>query len=79
MEYLYQFSSVLTYFHITKIYHELYPTSSQHNSELFYWHKHCVELLKPSTLIHIAEKFLQLAATNCTDAGHSNTLLILQL
>ena len=54
-------------------------TSSQHNSELFYWHKHCVELLKPSTLIHIAEKFLQLAATNCTDAGHSNTLLILQL
>ena len=27
----------------------------------------------PSSFIHIGEKFLQMASTNCTDAGHLNT------
>ena len=38
-------------------------------------HTNCSEILKPSTLIHIAEKLLQLAATNCTDGGSFNTRL----
>ena len=38
-------------------------------------HAHCMDgvVLKPSTLIHVAEKFLQMAATNNSSAGHSNT------
>ena len=36
-------------------------------------HDHCMEILKPSTLMHIGEKLLQLAATNNTDGGHLNT------
>ena len=42
-------------------------------------HAHCMDgvVLKPSTLIHVAEKFLQMAATNCVDAGHFNTHLVI--
>ena len=36
-------------------------------------HDNCIELMAPSTLMKIGEKFLQLAATNCTDGGHYNT------
>ena len=36
-------------------------------------HKHCAELIAPGTLFHIGSKFLQMAATNCTHAGHFNT------
>ena len=39
-------------------------------------HKHCAELIAPGTLFHIGAKFLQMAATNCTDAGHFNTYTI---
>lgn len=38
-------------------------------------HEHCVDVLKPSTFLHIAEKLLQMAATNCSDGGHYNTHL----
>lgn len=36
-------------------------------------HDNCIELMAPSTLMKVGEKFLQLAATNCTDGGHFNT------
>lgn len=36
-------------------------------------HNHCASILAPSTLKHIGEKLLQLAATNCTDGGSFNT------
>ena len=36
-------------------------------------HEHCVDVLKPSTFIHVSDKLLQLAATNCTHGGHRNT------
>ena len=38
-------------------------------------HSHCDKILKPSTLMHIGEKLLQLAATNCNDGGSFNTRL----
>ena len=36
-------------------------------------HGHCVDVLMPSTFIHVSDKLLQLAATNCTHGGHRNT------
>ena len=36
-------------------------------------HEHCVDKIAPSSFLHIGEKFLQMASTNCVDAGHFNT------
>jgi len=55
---------------------------------LQFLHDHCLDMFgpvlssllngnqhwqAPSSFIHIGEKFLQMASTNCTDAGHLNT------
>ena len=39
-------------------------------------HRHCVELWAPSTFLHLSDKLLQLASTNCTDGGHYNTQIL---
>ena len=36
-------------------------------------HKHLVGIFKPSNMMHVGDKLLQLAATNCTDGTHLNT------
>ena len=41
-------------------------------------YENCMHTLAPSTLTHIAEKFLQLAATNNTDGGHHNPFRVLE-
>ena len=41
-------------------------------------YENCMHTLAPSTLTHIAEKFLQLAATNNTDGGHHNPFRVLK-
>jgi hypothetical protein len=41
-------------------------------------YENCMHVLAPSTLKHIAEKFLQLAATNNTDGGHHNPFNMLK-
>ena len=47
----------------------------QKPKDCVFLHSHCDKILKPSTLKHIGEKLLQLAATNCTDGGSFNTRL----
>jgi hypothetical protein len=39
-------------------------------------HTWCIEMIKPGTMMHIGNKFLQMAAANCTDGGHYNTATI---
>ena len=47
----------------------------KNRKDCVFLHSHCDKILKPSTLMHIGEKLLQLAATNCTDGGSFNTRL----
>jgi len=37
-------------------------------------HDNLVDVVAPSTLHHLGDRFLQFGAANCADGGHKNTL-----
>ena len=65
--------SDLKAFHLMKYLYGIKNINDNNDLCLNIPHDNCIELMAPSTLMKIGEKFLQLAATNCTDGGHYNT------